>query len=230
MVISFTPRSRIGFLVILFSAWLYAGAENSGIGVTLVNYTVDSGNSVDIGYTITINAEVTNYDTGAFSGTISFGLRSSSEVLTNDGIFGQPPYSGDLIKLGGGETVPAIFSVNVNYQYFAPGPDVVVVWPICDQPIADSIVIHVTVLDPPSGINPLSAGIFTYTVLSDRILLKTTNINFQQVRILDVLGQEVYQLSSNYISQVPLPALPRGIYICQLFTADGKRETFKILH
>jgi hypothetical protein len=229
MVRSFTNGIRICFFIILFSVWLHAGAENQGIGVTLVNYTVDSDNSVDVGYTITINAEVTNYDTTAFSGVISFGLRSSSEVLTNAGIFGQPPYSGDVVKLGGGETVPAIFSVNVNYQYFAPGPDVVVVWPICNQPIADSIVINVTVLDP-SGINQLYAGIFTYTVLSDEILLKAPDINFQQVRIFDVVGQEVYQLNDNYISRVSLPALPRGIYICKLLASDGKQETFKFFH
>lgn len=230
MACRFIPRTALLLLFVILRFALRAGDSDKGIGVTLLTYTVDSNNTVDLGYTITINAQVTNFDTSTFDGVLNFGLRSNTDTLTNAGIFGQPPYSGDMIHLAGGETVPAIFSVNVNYQYFAPGPDVVVVWPICSQPIADSILINVTVVKPdPSGINPLAGNIFSYAVLSDRILLQG-QLNFKQVRILDILGQEVYLLNSNNIAQIQLPVLPKGIYICQLLNANGQKLTFKFFH
>src|ERR1043165_5014828 len=127
-------------------------AANPTVGVTLINYTFDN---VGYGYSITINAEVRNFDTVPFNGTIDFGLRNNAHPnLTNSGIFNQPPYSGNQISLYPNEVVPAVFSIRIEPQYFAPGPDVVVVWPICSGPIADSIVLDITVQNP-SGISEI---------------------------------------------------------------------------
>src|SRR5580698_8191316 len=95
-------------------------AQNSNLGIALIGYTLDT---VNLGYTLTMNAEVTNLDSTPFSGSINFGLRSNNGVITNGSVFDKPPYSGDSIYLGGHETVPAIFGVNISPQYFTPGPD-----------------------------------------------------------------------------------------------------------
>src|ERR1700722_9395046 len=120
------PILLTGFIIL--SSIPLARAADKGIGVVLLDYTLDTTNQVDLGYTITIYAQVTNYDTVPFSGSINFGLHNNQQNLSTDNIFKKPPYSGDIISLGPGETVPAIFSVNVSPLYFAPGPDVVVVW------------------------------------------------------------------------------------------------------
>jgi hypothetical protein len=218
------------FTLFLMTAGIFSRAATNGVGVTLISYSLDT-NLVSLGYTLTISAQVTNFDSTEFSGPLNFGLRNLQDTLTNAGIFGQPPYSGNMITLGGNETVPAIFTVNVNLPYFDPGPNVIVVWPICSKPIADSILIHIVVLDPPNGINEPKDIPITYAVVNNTILLKSTDaaINFKQVRIYDDIGQKLSETTSNFITSVPLPVLPRGIYLCELVTADGRRTTFKFI-
>jgi hypothetical protein len=217
----------------LLTATLFTrGAGNgSGVGVTLISYSLDT-DVVNLGYTITISAQVTNFDSVPFNGPINFGLRNLHDTLTDAGVFGQPPYSGDVISLGANQTVPAIFTVNVNLPYFDPGPNVIVVWPICMRRIADSVLINIVVADPdPSSLKSLNAVPLTYAVVNNTILLKSTDatINFKQVRIYDVIGQKVAEVNSSYIATVQLPQLPHGIYLCQLVTADGRRTTIKFV-
>ena len=214
--------------VFLLTAGISLRAADNGVGVALISYTLDSVNQVNLGYTLTIYAEVTNFDSLPFNGVINFGLHNNEQALTSSGIFNEPPYSGDTISLGGHETVPAVFSVNINTPYFRPGPDVVVVWPICSQPIADSILIHLDIIDP-NGVKDEREIPLTYAVVNNTILLKSldSKINFQQVRIYNTIGQKLCETQSAFISSVPLPALPRGIYFCELITSDGRRTTIK---
>ncbi len=219
------------FLLLLLPAALATNAAGNGLGVTLVNYTLDTvNNDVSLGYTITINAEVTNFDSLPFMGVINFGLHNNTEILSNTGLFDKPPYSGDTVSLGGHETVPAIFSVTINQPYFKPGPDVVVVWPICSQLISDSIIIPINVVDP-SGISNEKEIPFSYAVVNNNILIKTTDakINFKQVRIYNDLGQKLLEITSDFITDIPLPQLPLGIYFCQLSTADGRNAAVKFV-
>lgn len=229
-----TPRYPIRiflFILLLLPAGLITTAANTGLGVTLINYTLDTvNNDVNLGYTITINAEVTNFDSVPFNGFINFGLHNNTQVLTNSGVFDQPPYSGDSISLGGYETVPAIFSIGINQPYFRPGPDVVVVWPICTQQIVDSIIIHLNILDP-SGINDNQEIPFSYAVVNSNLLIKTADskINFKQVRIYNALGQQLQETDADFISDIHLPALAQGIYYCQLVTADGRKAVIRFI-
>ena len=216
--------------VFLFAAGLTSRAAGNGVGVALVSYTLDTINQVDLGYTLTIYAEVTNFDSIPFNGVINFGLHNNEQVLSTTGIFSKPPYSGDSISLGGGETVPAIFSVNIDHPYFRPGPDVVVVWPISSQHIADSILIHLNILDP-NGIKDEKEIPFSYAVVNNAILLRSldSKTNFQQVRIYNALGQQLSSTASNFISNIPLPIMPSGIYFCELITADGRKATIRFI-
>jgi hypothetical protein len=215
---------------LLLAAGVTLNAADNGIGVTLVSYTLDTVNQVDLGYNLTIYAEVTNYDSLPFNGLINFGLHNNEDTLSNSNIFSKPPYSGDIVSLGGGTTVPAIFVVNISTPYFRPGPDVVVVWPICNQPAADSIIIHLEILDP-NGINEQNEIPLTYAVVNNTILLKTTDlkINFKQVRIYNDIGQRLSEIESDFITSVPIPALSKGIYFCELLTSDGRRTTIKFV-
>ncbi len=210
--------------------WLLSSqcsAAVNGVGVTLINYTFDT---VGFGYTITINAQVTNYDTLAFAGNIDFGLKNSSYNLTTASLFNKPPYSSSFISLYPNETVPAVFSIDIDPQYFIPGPDVVVVWPICTGPIADSVLIEIFV-ETPNSIKDERNDLFAYIIMPDRIFLKNYRAatNIEQVRIFNLMGQQVAELNGNYISEVPVPNLPKGLYLCEFTTADKRRQVIKFL-
>lgn len=206
-----------------------AVAQATGIGLTLLNYTVENNqNNVDIGRTITINALITNYDSSNFAGTLDFGLRNSQQQLSNTGLFDKPPYSGNTITLNPGETVPAVFSVDIDEPYFLPGPDVVVVWPISNAPIGDSVVINLNINNP-TGIAQTNELNLSYIVLRDRIIFQNTNTenDFEQVRIYNMLGQVAYSMNGS-TNDIPTFTLPKGIYICELRAGD-KRTTFKFI-
>jgi hypothetical protein len=220
-------------LTILLSVVISGFAVASpGIAVTFLDYHLDSTQNVNLGYTLTINAEVRNTDsTQAFSGTLDFGLHNNGSVLTTAGIFNKPPYSGGIIVLNPGERVPALFSVNIEHPYFTPGPDVVVVWPISTSPISDSILINLFI-ETPSGIADKEKEHFNYTVMPNRIFLhyNSNEINFQQVRIFNILGQESAYIHSDFITEIPVPNLPKGIYLCEMISADRKKSVIKFLH
>ena len=226
---NFTHRTIFTLLCTLLGFGACRAAE--GVGVTLLTYTIDSANSAGPGYTITISALLTNFDSLEFHDTINFGLRGDHQNLTHAGIFGTPKYNGTVVFLHGHEIVPALFTVRIEQQYFAPGPAVVVVWPICTQHIGDSVVIDFTVLDP-TGISTEKDDPFTYVVLNNRILLKNqdTKTAFKQVRIYNLLGQQVSEQQSGGLTEIPLPTLPHGIYICELLAADSSRKVIKFLH
>ena len=205
-----------------------AKAIQRGVAVSLINYTLST---VDLGYTITVNARVSNYDSLPFAGTIDFGLRNNQQILSNVGVFNKPPYSGAQISLNPYETVPAIFSIHIDPQYFSPGPDVVVVWPICNKPYIDSIIIDINVLAP-NGIADNKAELFSYIIMNDRIFIKNIapETNFKQVRIYNLMGQQVSEMHSEFITEVPLPVLPKGLYLCEFMAADGKRKVIRFFH
>lgn len=207
-------------------------AASTGIAVTLLGYTIDSTLNVNLGYTLTISTQVTNTDSAnSFTGQLDFGLHSNTQTLTTANIFNKPPYSNNTISLAPNESVPAIFSVHITPQYFVPGPDVVVVWPISTSPITDSVRIPLNILNP-SGVQEEKKDLFTYIITEKKILLQnlSSQTNFKQVRIYNLMGQPISYLSSDFITEIPVPDLPRGIYICELITSTNARRVIKFLH
>lgn len=218
--------------ILLTIAFAQQSFATSGISVTLLGYTVDSTLNVNLGYTLTISTQVTNTDSAnSFSGQLDFGLRSNTQTLTTSNIFNKPPYSNNQITLAPNETVPAIFSVHITSQYFVPGPDVVVVWPISTSPITDSVRIPLNILNP-SGVEEEKKDMFNYILTEKKILLQNLGpqTNFKQVRIYNLMGQPVSCLSSDFITEIPVPDLPRGIYICELFSSTNARRVIKFFH
>lgn len=226
MMKRFHQKILIGvFFCLLLSAQQIQAA---GVGVTLISYTFDT---VGLGYTITVNANVTNYDSLIFTGNLDFGLRNNQQTLSNTGVFNKPPYSSQQITLYPNETVPAIFSIDIDPQYFAPGPDVVVVWPICSQPIADSVVIDIYI-ESPSAIASGPNDLFSWILLNDYVFLKNLapDINVQQVRLFNLLGQQIYTYHSQFITEMQLPATPKGVYLCEFITSDNRRQVIRFFH
>lgn len=205
-------------------------AVDPGLALTRINFTVQNDTVVNLGYTITINAQLTNTDTVVFTGQLDFGLRNSTQILTNTGIFKKPPYSNNTIVLNPGETVPAIFSVKIDAAYFAPGPDVVVVWPIAAKPVTDSILIVLNIVSP-TGIQQEPEAQFDYLVYPDKIVLYNlpTDIAIKQVRIYNVFGQLAGEGVPGFAHEIPLGNIPKGIYLCEILMADRSRKVIKFL-
>ena len=202
-------------------------AQSTGIGLTLLNYTVENNqDNIDLGRTVTINALISNYDSSEFVGTLDFGLRNSQQQLSSTDLFNKPPFSGNTIMLNPGETVPAVFSIDVDAPYFIPGPDVVVVWPISTAPIGDSIVINLNI-NGATGIANTNQVKLSYLVLRDKIVWTNTETKnpIEQVRIYNLVGQTIYSTSGDS-NEVPINQLNSGLYICEIRSAD-KRSVIK---
>jgi hypothetical protein len=231
MTHKFTRKYIIAFLFVLLThAW--ALAEQNGIGVSLVSYTIENGDSINLGYTITINAQVTNFDSVPFEGLLNFGLRNTHENLTSTGVFQRPVYAGRNISLNPHETVPAVFGVHISPQYFTPGPDVVVVWPICSQQVGDSIVINFKILDPATAINDEQADIVSYAIIGNKIILESASQYnpIKQVRLYNMLGQQLLNQRYAGINEIQLPELPKGIYLCELIGSNNTRKVIRFYH
>lgn len=216
-----------GFMCCTLAHTAIAGTP--GIGVSLINYTFDT---VGFGYTITINALVTNHDTLPFTGTIDFGLRTQNYNLSNSGLFNKPPYSGgNTITLYPGETVPSIFSVEIDPAYFVPGPDVVVVWPICTQPISDSVVIPIVVEAPNAiaGTDDIKMG---YIIINGHIFITDleAGVMFKQVRIYNIMGQQIAGVEAANITDVNLPPVPHGVYLAEFITTGNRRRVIRFFN
>jgi hypothetical protein len=204
-------------------------AQPTGIGLTLLNYTVENNqDNIDLGRTVTINALITNYDSSEFVGTLDFGLRNTQQQLSSTDLFNKPPFSGNTIILNPGESVPAVFSVDVDAPYFIPGPDVVVVWPISTAPIGDSIVINLNI-NGATGITSANQLKLSYLVLSDKIVWTNTATEnpIEQVRIYNLIGQTIYSTNGDN-NEVPTNQLNSGLYICEIRSAD-KRSIIKFM-
>lgn len=209
----------------------FTNAQPVGIAVKLLSYNITPNNVANIGYTITINTEVTNEDSSAYTGTLDFGLRNNNYTINDSNVFNKPWYSGfQSITLNGYETVPAIFSVEIDAQYFAPGPDVVVVWPISNKPITDSVLIFINVQNPNSIEDNIELP-FAYAIHNNRIYFSydQQEIDFQQVRIFDISGRVPISATGNYIGEIELGYLPRGLYLCEILTSDHRRKTIKFV-
>lgn len=194
----------------------------SGLSLSLQNYTVQPNNGiVTFGYTITISATLTNNDSTTFAGHIDFGLRNNlQELSTNNSVFNKPFYSGDSIHLYGGESVPTLFSVQIEDPYFIAGPDVVVVWPISPIPFSDSVLINLLIEDP-TNIENQPASTMQIAVYADHIHLAENK--FKQVRIYNYSGSLLWAQNNSSTPSIAIDFLPSGFYILEAITEDEQR-------
>lgn len=202
------------------------GTAGAQIGVTLINNTQTD---VNLGDKLIIYAEVRNFSNNQFTGVLDFGLRSNLQVLTQTALFAKPNYSGNTIVLGPGEAVPATFSVDVDPQYFTPGPDGIVIWPISGQSISDSILLPIDVLAPAAISNTAPEGFKMFCHTGQLHLLNANADNaVKQVRIFDLMGRSALTVTGD-VAAIDIQALPAGIYLAEALLADNRRVVIKFL-
>ena len=164
-----------------------------------------------------------------FLGTISIELKDSttSDVLIL--------YT-DTVQISLHYNDSVTYSIN-GYHFITPHPymaghDVIIVWPVADvAALIDTMRDSVYIIDD-TGIPTIlnEKGIFIYPNpvgenLNYLINLPSNDINY--VRIIDMLGAEVYRINKNKTT-VPVNNLPSGMYFIEIRLMDGNaiREKF----
>ena len=68
--------------------------------------------------------------------------------------------------------------------------------------------------------------------MQDKIeLVNLSNgLNFKQVRIYGMNGQQLLNARSNNLTEINLPNLPAGVYNCELITGDNSRKIIRFVH
>jgi hypothetical protein len=112
-------------LIACFIALLPANASDLGIGATTF-----SQDTLQYGNTLIINTYVVNYDAVAYSGIIDITYELNGEENIDEKIF-PDPLAGQLLTIPAHDSLPVLIHIIISPAYFLPGPDILVVWPIC---------------------------------------------------------------------------------------------------
>jgi hypothetical protein len=124
-----------------------------------------------------------------------------------------------------------------NYQFlpshFDDGDNIVVVWPVARMTgqSGDSTSFHIYFISVNASVPKIEKQTITLypNPVSEYISLGIPEgIPIKQVRILDVLGKEIY-LSNLPEKLIPTDNLAGGIYFFEIIKADGTSTIFKIL-
>ncbi|MBX2910003.1 MAG: T9SS type A sorting domain-containing protein [Chitinophagales bacterium] len=208
------------FLHILFilSASLVAQSQTS-IDLSINPLVTQPPFRVSYGDTISYATEITNQDSITFSGTLFIAFKGSNST------------SYDSLNLGTVQIPPAgsiqrTISIDVQPQYFKPGPEVVVVWPIFSGTAGNQVADFIFVKDNLSNIEDNSLSETNYFVWNNNLKTNTDNNLLKQVRIFNLSGQEIFN-TQNKNTPIALPILNAGLYFIQIEKLNGEFSTIK---
>jgi hypothetical protein len=127
-------------------------------------------------------------------------------------------------------------SIYIDPFYFRSGINTVVIWPVASDASGfitlDTIRYNIYVLHPLANNKPLSIDkIVLYpNPFSSKIWFKGVDKkSIEQVRIFNLLGDEILQLQIKETSPLDLSELPKGIYFIKLQSKDGKQIIIKTI-
>lgn len=220
------------FLVVAL-AWFSFNAQSQvshGLSLTLIGPEPDS---LVIGQQYDIFATLTNNDSVAFFGVIDFSMRNDNGPIPQDStIFGKPPYSGSQIALNPQESIPAYFRIVVSPDYFlVPGPETIVIWPISNKPVKDSLIISTNIHPNPNNISEQRSPSFYYFQQNKWLYIKELqlNISLEKVRIMSLDGRLI--LEENYSGKpIDLTGLNNGLYLLEIKDRTGKSSVVKFVN
>ena len=162
-------------------------------------------------------------------------MKVNSIVDTNTSQFNSSQTISPFDTIAPGQRKILNFTINNDTAPpFIIGPNTIVIWPVYyngGSPAHigpnDSIIIHTYYYPLGIGDAPL-AKMYIYQVPGH------LNVNFgdaenivQQVRIFDILGQEMYMNSPDRSKNINTAGWPSGIYLCEISTFNGEKRTFK---
>jgi hypothetical protein len=186
--------------------------------------------STSFGDSLVIEDNIYNSTIHPFTGTVFTGARVDSTPLTF-------PYIDSTLLTNAsldtqGISLPFQVVLHINTPLFQVGPNVVVIWPIYNGGHAgpnDSI--HLVINIAPLGIEENSlARMYLYHEGG------YLNLNFgeaqnliKQVRLLDVLGKEIFANTADNARHIFTADWQHGLYFCEITTHQGERRVIKLV-
>lgn len=167
----------------------------------------------------------------SFKGVIDFSLANENGLINDVNVFGKPAVSGNFITLAPLQEMNLLFTVTPQPAYFVPGPDIIIVWPIAAAPVVDSAIAQIDIQEPSSiaGIKPAELKVFAQ---NDVLMLQLLNSesSLKHVQILSVTGNLLIAEALNGNSAgISIAMLPKGMYVVEVLTADGRRSALKFV-
>ncbi len=190
--------------------------------------------SIDTGQSFVINVTVTNNDTATFIDTVDFGYYANGGTLgtgSNTGSGFSYQVKNDTINPF--DSIVKTLTAHVTNPAFLAGPSVVVIWPIAfgQNIIADSLRFNITVTVPNgNSIDELGDKRIRLILINDELqLLKDDGVQLKQLRVYDVLGNEILN-KLNPTSNTALPPMNTGLYFAEVTYNNNQRRVFRFYH
>jgi hypothetical protein len=215
------------YILLLFCSPLTLFAEARLVFGNFV-LTEDTVHHNDI---VSLTTTLHNAGNQSYHGSLSFGFSINSTRNVSTVIF-NAPYNGESISINPGDSLPLLFHVLVQSQYFLAGPDIFVVWPIIDNNrTPDTIEAQIWVLDQISDVATETPDNALRVYTSNNLLFieNADHLNLvQQAKVFDVSGRLLVDVPVSGLAQIPFPSQPAGVYVVQLCLTNGQRRSYKI--
>lgn len=189
---------------------------------TSIIYSIEIENgSPSTSYTGNITLEIYNDSTGA---------GGFDSIVKVDSAYIQ------AVTISAGGSLPYSDSINIDTSYFRSGINTVVIWPVASDasvfPTLDTIRYNIFVVHPLNNKTLLNIDKITLfpNPFGSLIWFKGIDKNsIEQVRILNLLGEEILQSQIKETSPLDLSELTKGIYFIKLQLKDGKQIIIKTI-
>lgn len=191
-----------------------------------------SADTVHHSDTITLATSLLNVGNAAYNGSLSFGFAINNTRNISEAIF-IAPYKGQMVNIPAGDSLPLLFRIVVQPQYFQSGPDIFVVWPITDNNYTpDSVAVNIVVIDEVNDIST-TPGDENFRVYCNDNQLKIAGNGdeppIDNLAIYSTTGQLMYSNVVGSNLSVSLSPFPAGIYLVKVSFANGKKRMFKVI-
>jgi hypothetical protein len=215
-------------------AFVFSNNPVSAQGVLSLYTTSSSNTTLPMGGMVSINTKLVNTSaTDTFNGLIDFELANGNGIINDINVFGEPQISGTVFKLAPQEEKLLLFTVTPNASYFAPGPDIIIVWPIAASAnaIIDSARVAINILQS-TGVNETDMQQIRILNTGTDLFISTGSekIATERVQLFNLQGQLLLQQYFNATNvHLPITELPKGIYVVELTTNNGIRKLMKFV-
>lgn len=209
---------------------LFAGllrAQFTGMSLLPVNILPDT---LYAGLQYNIYARLQNADSLNFTGGVQFGARNNQFLLPQSAeLLAQPPYVSNTLQLVADEQVPAFFRISIDPDYFTtPGPETIVIWPISNKPVKDSLIIPFILAGTFTDVNELQLGKPHCYEAMQRLKISCIREDWR-ITLYNVQGLTVKQ--ETYTGEgLDISALPPGLYMVLIEDLQGGSVILKHRH
>lgn len=187
--------------------------------------------TVDMGDEYLIDFVLENKGTESITNTVNLYLATYDEV---EGLSAQRWIGGfSNIDLSPGETFTPpnpedIYDIATQANYYGPGDNIVVIWPVIDNGEAqnsENFYNDLYVNDPNTTISEVEKMRFE-VMSSEGFIRVQSKASVSRLVVFDLKGKMIY---NGVEKEIPTTALSKGMYIVQLNFEDGLSQSRKVL-